>query len=263
MAADGVSKVLIWSARDEVSWQLARLLEQRGARPEIVRTASEWGGRSPDLLFLDLDLERDGTEVRAAREAFGLACEIVALVDNHSFEQLLPALAAGVGDYLFLPLNPEEVGLRWERHASGRGGTRARRGGLHEDLSLEFASRPDLLQAVISEVVEACERLAFSGPRATLNLRVALGEALANAVLYGNRQDPEKCVRVQAELRPGEVVVTVTDEGEGFDPSRVADPTLPENLRRSHGRGLFLLRSLADDVRFNEVGNAVTLVLRG
>jgi serine/threonine-protein kinase RsbW len=116
---------------------------------------------------------------------------------------------------------------------------------------------------VIAEVVEACERLAFAGPRATLNLRVALGEALANAILYGNRQDPEKHVHVQAELRPGEVVVTVTDEGEGFDPSSVADPTLPENRGRSHGRGLFLLRKLADEVRFNEVGNAVTLVLRG
>ena len=261
MAAAGVSSVLISSARDPVSRSLARLLEQRGAEPEIVRSPAEWAGQSPDLLFLDI--ERGGPEVRAAREAFGLACEIVALVDQTSFELLLPALAAGVGDYLFLPLNPEEVGLRWARHISGRGGTRARRSGLHGDLALEFTSRPDLLQTVIAEVVEACERLAFAGPRATLNLRVALGEALANAILYGNRQDPEKHVHVQAELRPGEVVVTVTDEGEGFDPSSVADPTLPENRGRSHGRGLFLLRKLADEVRFNEVGNAVTLVLRG
>ena len=256
-----MSNVLISSARDEVARSLARLLEQRGAAPEIVRSSSEWAGRSPDLLFLDL--ERGGTEVRAARDAFGLACEIVALVDNRSFDQLLPALAAGVGDYQFLPLNPEEVGLRWARHSSGRGGTRARRSGLHGDLALEFASRPELLQAVIAEVVEACERLAFAGPRATLNLKVALGEALANAILYGNRQDPEKHVHVQAELRPGEVVVTVTDEGRGFDPSSVVDPTLPENRKRTHGRGLYLLRNLADEVRFNEVGNAVTLVLRG
>ncbi|MEJ2483136.1 MAG: ATP-binding protein [Gemmatimonadota bacterium] len=261
MAETGTSKVLVSSARDDVSRNLVRLLKQRGASPEVVRDSSEWSGHSPDLLFLDL--ERGTAEVRAAREAFGISCEIVALVDNRSFERLLPALAACVGDDLFLPLNREEVGLRWERHSSGRGGTRARRGGLHEDIVLEFASRPDLLQAVISEVVEACERLAFSGPRATLNLRVALGEALANAILYGNRQDPGKRVRIQAELRPGEVVVTVADEGEGFDPSRVADPTLPENRGRSHGRGLFLLRSLADEVRFNEVGNAVTLVLRG
>jgi serine/threonine-protein kinase RsbW len=261
MVAAGSSRVLISSARNEVADELAALLAERGAEVDVVESAAQWPGRAPGLLFLDL--VRGGPAVREARASFGIDCEIVVLVDNSSFDLLLPALAAGVADYLFLPLNPDEVALRWERHRSGRGGTRALRGGLHGDLGLEFPSRVDLLRTVVSEVVEACERLAFAGPRATLNLKVCLGEALANAILYGNRQDPGKRVRVQAEFRPGEVVVTVTDEGPGFDPGAVEDPTRPENLGRSHGRGLFLLRSLADEVRFNEAGNSVTLVLHG
>ncbi len=261
MAEADVPRVLIDSDRQEVVAELAALLEARGARPRRVESPADRSGFSSTLLFLDL--VPGGPDVRRTLAACGGDCEVVVLVDHGSFELLLPALAAGACDYLFLPLNPEEVGLRWERHRAGRGGTRARRRGLYGDLGLEFASRVELLGDVVSEVVEACERLAFTGPRARLNLKVALGEALANAILYGNRQDPDKKVRVQAELRPGEVVVTVTDEGRGFDPSAVEDPTRPENLERSHGRGLFLLRSLADEVRFNETGNSVTLVLHG
>ena len=143
-----------------------------------------------------------------------------------------------------------------------RGWDRRRPGGLAGNLQLEFPSSVRFVRDVVAEVVEACERLAFSGSRATLNLRVAVGEALSNAILYGNREDPEKLVRVSAALRPGSAEVTVTDEGSGFDPAAILDPTRPENRERPHGRGLFLLRSLADDVRFNEQGNSITLTLK-
>lgn len=255
------SRVLVCSSRLAVTEELIAQLRQLGAEPGIAASRNEWPDTPPDLVFLDLALGEPS--VREARSAFGLDCEIISLVDYESFDRLLPALAAGCGDYLFLPLNPEELGLRWHRHASGRGGTRAFRRGLTGDIGLEFPSTAENLRDAVSEVVEACERLAFSGSRATLNLRVAVGEAMANAILYGNRQDPEKRVRVRAELRPGEAVVTISDEGSGFDPESVRDPTAPENRGRSHGRGLFLLRQLADEVRFNETGNSVTLTLHG
>ncbi len=261
MTVVAASRVLVCSSRPAVTDELVAMLQRLGSEPEIAATRNEWRDIAPDLVFLDL--ARGEPSVREARAAFGLGCEIISLVDSESFDRLLPALAAGCGDYLFLPLNPEELGLRWQRHRSGRGGTRALRAGLTGDLGLEFPSTVDHMREVVAEVVEACERLAFSGSRATLNLRVALGEALANAILYGNRQDPEKHVRVRAELRQGEAVVTITDEGSGFDPDAVEDPTIPEHRARSHGRGLFLLRSLTDEVRFNETGNSVTLVLHG
>ena len=261
MKAAAASRVLVCSSRPVVTEELVGLLRRLGAEPGIADSRSEWPDTAPVLVFLDL--ARGEPSVREARSVFGLECEIIALVDSESFDRLLPALAAGCGDYLFLPVNPEELGLRWHRHASGRGGTRAFRRGLTGDLGLEFPSTAENLRDAVSEVVEACERLAFSGSRATLNLRVAVGEALANAILYGNRQDPEKRVRVRAELRPGEAIVTITDEGPGFDPESVQDPTVAENRGRSHGRGLFLLRKLADEVRFNETGNSVTLTLHG
>ena len=260
MQPSAPSRVLVCSSREAVTEELGARLRELGAEPVAAPTLAGWTEGAPDLVFLDLACGE--ASVREARARFGLDCEIIALVDNESFDRLLPSLAAGCGDYLFLPLNLGELGLRWRRHRSGRGGTRALRRGLTGDIGLEFPSAAEHLQDAVNEIVEACERLAFAGSRARLNLRVALGEALANAILYGNRQDPDKRVRIRAEFRPGEAVVTVTDEGPGFDPAAVEDPTRPENRDKSHGRGLFLLRSLSDEVRFNEPGNSVTLTLR-
>jgi serine/threonine-protein kinase RsbW len=86
-------------------------------------------------------------------------------------------------------------------------------------------------------------------------------EALANAVTYGNRQDPGKCVRVEVELSSERIAVAVRDQGVGFDPGEVPDPTLDENLERSGGRGIFLLHNLMDEVEYNERGNEVRFVL--
>lgn len=254
------SRVVVCSPREAVAADLAVALERLGARPVVAADRAEWPSESPDLAFLDL--AAGGPSVREARAVFGLDTDLVAVVDNESVDRLLPALAAGCSDYLFHPVNPAELGLRWRRHRDGTGGPRARRAGLSAEIRLELPSRVGLVRDAVSEVVEACERLAFAGSRATLNLRVALGEAVANAILYGNAEDPGKRVRVTASFQPGRAVVTVADEGPGFDPASVLDPTRPENRDRSHGRGLFLLRSLADEVRFNEAGNAVTLVLR-
>lgn len=254
------ARVVVCSPRPRVAAELAAELARLGAAPLVAPERADWPEEPPDLAFLDL--VAGGPSVREARGVFGLDADLVAVVDNESVDRLLPALAAGCSDYVFHPLNPAELGLRWRRYRDGTSGPRARRAGLSAEIRLELPSRVGLVRDAVSEVVEACERLAFGGSRATLNLRVAVGEALANAILYGNSEDPGKRVRVTASLRPGEAVVTVADEGPGFDPGAVLDPTRPENRDRSHGRGLFLLRSLADEVRFNESGNSVTLVLR-
>ena len=88
----------------------------------------------------------------------------------------------------------------------------------------------------MSYLVGRCRAFAFEGPRLDLNFRVGVTEALANAVLYGNRSDPAKIVRVEVALDLSRVVLHVKDEGPGFDPSAVPDPTLPDNLDRAGGR---------------------------
>jgi serine/threonine-protein kinase RsbW len=128
---------------------------------------------------------------------------------------------------------------------------------------LDLPSDLEVIEGVVSYLEDRCRGVRFDGSRLTLNFRVGMCEALANAVIYGNRRDPAKCVRVEVELSATRVVVCVRDQGDGFEPGEVPDPTLPENLERSGGRGIFLLHKLMDEVQYNERGNEVRFVLHG
>jgi serine/threonine-protein kinase RsbW len=94
-------------------------------------------------------------------------------------------------------------------------------------------------------------------------IQIALGEALANAVIHGNHENPEKQVHVTCRCSmDAEVVLTVRDEGEGFDSDAVPDPTGPQGRLLSHGRGLHLMRTLMDEISFEESGTVVRMQKR-
>ena len=93
-----------------------------------------------------------------------------------------------------------------------------------------------------------------------LNIETALHEALANAVVHGNQEDPRKLVCVACRCTTdGEVSLTVQDEGQGFDTAGLPDPTTLENRLRPHGRGIYLMRTLMDDVCFAQGGAVVRM----
>ena len=133
---------------------------------------------------------------------------------------------------------------------------------LENDLVLELPSDVRSIEHAVEYVVRRCQTIEQQAHRLSLNFRVGLTEALSNAMLYGNAHDPAKRVRVEVTLSQGAIRARITDQGTGFDPAAVPDPTRPENLCKSGGRGLFLMRQLLDEVSFNAQGNQVTLVLR-
>ena len=91
-----------------------------------------------------------------------------------------------------------------------------------------------------------------------IDIETALREALANAVVHGNSEDPSKQVYVECRCyTDGEVSISVRDEGPGFDTSIVLDPTSPERRLFEHGRGIYLMKTLMDEVSFEESGTAV------
>lgn len=96
-------------------------------------------------------------------------------------------------------------------------------------------------------------------PREIYGVQLALEEALANAIRHGNRQDTAKRVHVICKVSEGRVLVEVADEGTGFAPEEVPDPTAPENLDKPSGRGLLLMRSYMNRVQYNQQGNAVLM----
>lgn len=133
---------------------------------------------------------------------------------------------------------------------------------MDSEIVLELPTDIRSIEHAVDYVMRQCPHCENHRHRMTLNFRVGLTEALANAMLYGNGHDPTKRVRVEVLVDEGAITARVFDQGDGFDPAAVPDPTQPENLCKPGGRGLFLMRKLLDEVSFNAEGNCVTLVLR-
>jgi serine/threonine-protein kinase RsbW len=111
---------------------------------------------------------------------------------------------------------------------------------------------------VVGDIIAAMVAADYPG-RDVFGMHQALGEALVNAVVHGNGGDPAKSVRVRYRVTDRRVQAQVEDEGPGFDPEAVPDPTAPENLTRPSGRGLLLMRHFMTWVHHNERGNWVRL----
>lgn len=91
-------------------------------------------------------------------------------------------------------------------------------------------------------------------------IKLAMEEAMINAIKHGNGSDPEKKLTVEFAVDRRRAVIVVTDEGAGFDPGCVPDPTADENLECPTGRGIMLMRAYMDEVVFNASGNSVRMV---
>ena len=140
--------------------------------------------------------------------------------------------------------------------------------GLRVSLQLDIPSDIAYIERVVELVRHPCAELDFNKHQLALNVPVALSEALSNAILRGNRQSPDKRVRVRADVDTMRLVVEIADEGVRFDlEANTRDATDRANLEREDGRGLFLMRKLMDGVeRFDafpggKPGNVVRLTL--
>ena len=118
-------------------------------------------------------------------------------------------------------------------------------------IRIEFGSAFDMLDFV-QVVSDYVGRLAGLDDDSLHWVSVAVRESVVNAIKHGNQHDLAKRVAVEftqvPAKDPAELVIRVEDEGEGFDPENIADPLAPENLLKSSGRGIFLIRSFMDDV---------------
>jgi serine/threonine-protein kinase RsbW len=125
------------------------------------------------------------------------------------------------------------------------------------DESIE--SRLELVGTVVERLIGVVRSL----PCAQAHLdevQLALSEALANAIIHGNRNDPSKRVHVWGACAAGELLLlAITDEGEGFDAAAIPDPTLAENVFCEHGRGIFLMNRLMDSAEHRLGGRQVVL----
>jgi serine/threonine-protein kinase RsbW len=128
-----------------------------------------------------------------------------------------------------------------------------------DKVTLQFSSQPDNFKLLYPLLEQFQKQYAISDEVAA-NVELVVGEAINNAITHGNKGDVSKLVNVEAEVdAENHLVVKVRDEGGGFDYNKVADPTLPENIECPTGRGVFLMKQLADMVIFSDNGSTVEM----
>src|SRR5215469_12495777 len=126
-------------------------------------------------------------------------------------------------------------------------------------LDLRVPGVSGAISAVADEVASTLARLEVPELK-RLEITLAVQEALANAVVHGCKNDPSSEVRCRlARDQKGRVVIIVTDPGPGFHPEIISDPKLAENLYADHGRGVYLIRQLMDEVSFENGGNQIRM----
>jgi serine/threonine-protein kinase RsbW len=125
--------------------------------------------------------------------------------------------------------------------------------------TLQLPSRIDSITLMENFIDELSLKYGFSD-EIYANVLTCLSEAVINGIVHGNRQSPEKKVYINLEvIEDKRLIFTISDEGEGFDFNNLPDPTAPENLENLTGRGVFIIKKLADQCIFNSKGNELEL----
>lgn len=111
----------------------------------------------------------------------------------------------------------------------------------------------------VQEQIELALQASSYSEHDIFSIKLALEEALVNAIKHGNQMDPDKRVFVIYRITPSRFEIKITDEGDGFNPEDVPDPTAIENLERPCGRGLLLMRGFMTEVEYHPPGNSVRM----
>lgn len=126
---------------------------------------------------------------------------------------------------------------------------------------IKIESKISNLRIVENAIDEATNEIGISKDNYG-KILVSTLEAVNNAILHGNKANPEKFVDIKIYFKGNELKIIVTDQGLGFSPEKVPDPTKPENIEAINGRGVFLMSRLADTIEYNKKGNSVTMIFK-
>lgn len=248
--------------------------------------------QSPDIVLTDLQMpEIDGLELVSRMRAEFPDVPVVLMTAYGSEEIAVNALRAGAASYV------PKTNLKAELREALRSVLRAVEAKHHRDKvrrflqsshsEFELGCEEEGTAALVSFLQDGLQQLNFCDAAGLFQVTTALVEALANAVDHGSleldsalretddydygklriqrmSESPyrDRRVFVSVHLTPAKATYVVRDQGGGFDPSSLPDPTDPDNLLKASGRGIMLIRTFMDEVSFNDIGNEITMVKR-
>ena len=257
-------RILIVDNNDELRALLEQVLGKLG-HDVIVTGEREKALARNDLDEFDLVIS-DLSEAEVNGQPIGdlQRKHLVTPTPNASEPAIIKAFKMGAANYLRLPYDADELRQIIEQTLSYKlryVDDPTVLPHVHEKIEFELPSDLALMNGVLEYLQERVAKLGLIKPERS-NLFIALDEAFVNAVKHGNKSNPNKLLKITAELSPKEACFTVEDEGEGFDIGEIPDPCDPANLFRTSGRGVLLIYNIMDEVEYNAQGNRVKMVKR-
>lgn len=122
-----------------------------------------------------------------------------------------------------------------------------------------IASDPDLCSSIVADLIAALQEHQW-GEEDQFGIRMAIEESVMNAIRHGNKCDAAKPVHIVMRFSESKFYAKVTDQGGGFDPDCIADPTCEDNVAKPCGRGVMLMKNFVDSVKYNDAGNEVEMM---
>lgn len=282
--------------RRKIEGMLRRPAEAGGAGELTVRFAvngrdalARMAEGAPDLVLTDLQMpEMDGLELVEEVRAKYPSVPVILMTGQGSEEIAVRALHRGAASYVPKRNLARDLVETVDGILALTDADRARQRvlGCLARAESHFVLDNDisLIPPLVSYLQEQMRRTRFCDEGARMRVGIAVREALSNAIEHGNLEGPSALKdadhaafhRLIAERReqppyrdrrthvtvresPADLTVVIRDEGRGFSPADLPDPTAPENMERAHGRGLLLIRTFVDEVAHNAVGNEITL----
>lgn len=217
-----------------------------------------------DLVVTDLSAatSSDSRLVRAVHaQRSPVPIVITASESDNITSDLLRAVTADVLPYPFTEDAIDDAIEKAQAHHALHGDSLKIQPYLTERIQFVIPSRVEFLDGILNHLSERLIKMRVIEPD-SIDVVVALDEAIVNAIKHGNGYDSSKSVSIVAEISIEQARFEITDEGEGFRPQDVPDPCAPENLLRTSGRGILLIRSVMDEVSYNDRGNSIIMVKR-
>ncbi len=249
-------------------------------------------GEDPHLIFIELQLPgEDAIEFIERSKRSKTNTQFIVITDNATVENAVTALRHGALDFLKKPFEIDDIARIVEKFFSLTANREADydiySSIVEEARTFELATDFSIVSTFMSEIMHIISRFARIDKKTTLTIRLSLYEMLVNAMEHGNleinydmkknlleevmdyqryltdraNQVPykDRKVRVSYKFDTKSITFTITDEGKGFDVSKVPNPHATENLERLNGRGIFISRVNMTSVTYNDKGNSVTL----
>jgi CheY-like chemotaxis protein len=266
-------------------WEIHYASDGRDALDKIERDV-------PDVVVTDLNMpELDGLElVRIIRETYALV-PVILMTNRGSEDIAVQALKSGASSYV--PKSRLASDLEGTVHQvlgiarADQAHVRLLRRLKQQQVRFELENDHDLIGTAVRYLQDAIRGMGLCDDTERVRIGVALQEALVNASFHGNLEvsstlreldhrayydlanermklSPyrDRKIFISANLSPDEVTVVIRDEGPGFDPGKLPDPTDPTNLEKHSGRGLLLMRTFMSEIQYNATGNEVTMIKR-